>query len=193
MPHHPDLPPPQCGSGWGWNEGSKCCNPHSTTSSTPPSKPSSKPGNGGGYGGGYGGSGSSGWGSSGSGGYGGSSGGGYGGGHWKRGHAKSRAVSLCPDQLEACPIMGLTGLSGDYECADTRNDIQSCGGCASTGAGVDCTTIDGAWNVGCNNGKCVGTCIPVALSPPLLANWCAVLTCAAGYKRSTDGSMCIKL
>lgn len=53
--------------------------------------------------------------------------------------------------------MGLTGLSGDYECADTRNDIQSCGGCASTGAGQDCTTIDGAWNVGCNSGKCVGT------------------------------------
>ncbi|OJT12917.1 Protein priA, partial [Trametes pubescens] len=149
VPHHPDQPPPQCSSGWGWNDGAKCCNPHSTTTSTTPSKPSSKPGSG--YGNGYGGS------------------------NWKRNNAKSRAMSLCPDSLEACPIMGLTGLSGDYECADTRNDIQSCGGCASTGAGQDCTTIDGAWNVGCNSGKCV------------------VLTCAAGYKRSADSSMCIKL
>ncbi|KAI0639396.1 hypothetical protein C8Q77DRAFT_1152380 [Trametes polyzona] len=167
VPHHPDLPPPQCGGGWGWNEGSKCCFPHTTTSSTPP-KPSSKPG--GGYGGGSGSGGyGGGWGGN-SGGYGGSS-----GGHWKRGHGKSRAVSLCPNGLEACPLVGLTGLSGDYECADTRNDVQSCGGCVSTGAGVDCTAIDGVGNVGCNNGKCV------------------VLTCAAGYKRSADGSLCIKL
>lgn len=61
--------------------------------------------------------------------------------------------------------MGLTGLSGDYECADTRNDIQSCGGCASTGAGTDCTAIDGAWNVGCHIGKCASTCL---VSPSFL-------------------------
>ncbi|CDO71560.1 hypothetical protein BN946_scf184911.g30 [Trametes cinnabarina] len=145
VPHHPNQPPPQCGSGWGWDDGSKCCFPHGSSTSSIP-KPSGKPGHSGG------------------------------GGYWKRTHAKSRASSLCPNDLEACPIMGLNGiLTGDYECADTRNDIQSCGGCASTGAGQDCTAIDGAWNVGCTNSKCV------------------VYSCAAGYKRSADHSMCIKL
>ncbi|KAJ8463390.1 hypothetical protein ONZ51_g10287 [Trametes cubensis] len=146
VPHHPNQPPPQCGSGWGWDDGSKCCFPHgSSTTSTP--QPSSKPGKPGHSGGGY----------------------------WKRAHSKSRAASLCPNGLDACPISGLSGLTGDFECVDIQNDIQSCGGCVSTGVGKDCTAIDGSWNVGCNNGKCV------------------VFTCAAGYKRSADGSMCIKL
>ncbi|KAH9898402.1 hypothetical protein C8Q73DRAFT_664090 [Cubamyces lactineus] len=146
VPHHPNQPPPQCGSGWGWDDGSKCCFPHgSSTTSTP--QPSSKPGKPGHSGGGW----------------------------WKRAHSKSRAASLCPNGLDACPISGLSGLTGDFECVDIQNDIQSCGGCVSTGAGQDCTAIDGSWNVGCNNGKCV------------------VFTCAAGYKRSADGSMCIKL
>lgn len=73
----------------------------------------------------------------------------------KRAH-KARNVSLCPNSMEACPIAGLTGLTDDWECLDTRTELQSCGGCASTGAGEDCTAIPGAWNVGCNEGKCVG-------------------------------------
>ncbi|KAI0735171.1 hypothetical protein C8Q76DRAFT_791743 [Earliella scabrosa] len=92
----------------------------------------------------------------------------------KRAH-KARNVSLCPNSMEACPIAGLTGLTDDWECLDTRTELQSCGGCASTGAGEDCTAIPGAWNVGCNEGKCV------------------VFTCAAGYLRSLDNKTCVKI
>ncbi|KAI0756993.1 hypothetical protein C8Q80DRAFT_1116293 [Daedaleopsis nitida] len=95
-------------------------------------------------------------------------------GHYKRAH-KARNVSLCPTGLDACPIAGLAGLTDDWECLDTRTELESCGGCASTGAGQDCTAIPGAWNVGCNNGKCV------------------VYTCAAGYLRSLDNKSCVKV
>lgn len=72
---------------------------------------------------------------------------------------KSRAVTLCPQGLEACPIKGLMTSTGDYECLDTAAELTSCGGCASTGAGQDCTAIPGAWNVACEVGKCKGECI----------------------------------
>ncbi|KAI0801269.1 hypothetical protein C8Q74DRAFT_1435702 [Fomes fomentarius] len=97
--------------------------------------------------------------------------GGY--GHHKR--AKARNVSLCPNGLQACPIAGLTGLTDDWECLDTANELESCGGCASTGAGQDCTAIPGAWNVACKEGKCV------------------VFTCADGYLRSLDNKSCVKV
>ncbi|KAM5536182.1 hypothetical protein V8D89_010081 [Ganoderma adspersum] len=93
---------------------------------------------------------------------------------WKRNH-KARSVSLCPNDMTACPIAGLKGLTDDWECLDTTSELQSCGGCASTGAGQDCTAIEGAWNVGCNVGKCV------------------VLTCAQGYLRSLDNKSCVKI
>ena len=141
VPHHPDQPPPQCSSGWGWDNGSKCCFPHTTTTKT--STPSGKPN------GGYG---NSGYGNSG---YGNSGYGSHNSGHWKRAHGKARSVSLCPNGMEACPLSS-SGLSDDFQCFDTRTDLESCGGCASTGAGQDCTAIDGAWNVGCKEGQCVG-------------------------------------
>lgn len=77
----------------------------------------------------------------------------------KRGHA-SRGSTLCPTGLDACPIKGALGLSSDYECIDTTQELESCGGCASTGAGQDCTAIEGAWNVACNAGACAGAFIP---------------------------------
>ena len=46
--------------------------------------------------------------------------------------------------------------SGDYECFDIDTELTSCGGCASTGAGQDCTAIPHAWNVACNRGQCEG-------------------------------------
>jgi hypothetical protein len=91
---------------------------------------------------------------------------------WKR-SLKSRSPSLCPTGLDACPIASLT--SGDYECLDTSAELESCGGCASIGKGQDCTTIRGAWNVGCEQGRC------------------AVYTCSAGFSRSHDGKSCIAL
>jgi len=95
--------------------------------------------------------------------------------NWHKRQLKSRANKLCPNDMEACAIGGLTGLTGDYECLDTTTELTSCGGCASTGAGVDCTAIDGVWNVGCEQGHC------------------AIYTCAQGYKRSLDGQSCIEL
>lgn len=86
---------------------------------------------------------------------------------------KSRAAPLCPTDLDACPISGAK--SGDYECLDTATELESCGGCASTGDGEDCTAIPGAWNVGCDQGRCT------------------VYTCAGGFKRSKDGKTCLPL
>ncbi|TFK57294.1 hypothetical protein OE88DRAFT_1650935 [Heliocybe sulcata] len=99
-------------------------------------------------------------------------------GHHKRAVNKSR--TLCPTGLEACPVSSLSGLRGlnatsDYECLDTTSELESCGGCASTGKGQDCTAIEGAWNVGCNKGAC------------------AVYSCAAGYKVGIDGQSCVAL
>ncbi|GBE78200.1 Protein priA [Sparassis crispa] len=84
----------------------------------------------------------------------------------------ARRNVLCPNPLEACPIMGLGGLTGDYECLDPQSELESCGGCASTGAGKDCTAIAGVWNVGCEQGRC------------------AIYTCATGYKLAADGQSC---
>ena len=68
----------------------------------------------------------------------------------------SRALQLCPKGLSACPIAVPSGLTGDYECLDTAHELESCGGCASTGEGQDCTAIRGIWNVGCVQGRCAG-------------------------------------
>ncbi|KDQ63744.1 hypothetical protein JAAARDRAFT_189284 [Jaapia argillacea MUCL 33604] len=158
-PSNPPSPPPgsDCPSDWSWHSGNNCCAPHNPpTGGTPSCKPS--------------------WGWS-------------GGdfcchpkpqpsGHSKRNH-KSRSGGLCPTGLEACPISGLTSRSGDgsfdYECLDTTQELESCGGCVSLGKGQDCTAITGAWNVGCEQGSCV------------------VYTCAAGYKRSANGQSCVAL
>jgi len=89
---------------------------------------------------------------------------------------RKRAVDytqLCPMGLTACPIASARGLSSDFECLDTTNELESCGGCASIGKGQDCTAIEGAWNVGCEQGTC------------------AVYTCAPGFKHSIDGASCI--
>jgi hypothetical protein len=67
-----------------------------------------------------------------------------------------RTTDLCPSEMTACPVIGNYGVFSDYECIDTAYELQSCGGCSSTGAGQDCTTIRGAWNVGCEYGYCMG-------------------------------------
>lgn len=45
--------------------------------------------------------------------------------------------------------------SAGYECLDPRTELQSCGGCATLGEGMDCTAIPGAMGVGCQDGQCV--------------------------------------
>ncbi|ESK88887.1 pria protein [Moniliophthora roreri MCA 2997] len=96
------------------------------------------------------------------------------GAHYRRKRGlRTQKVPLCPKGLQACPIPGAS--HKDYECLNLMDELESCGGCASTGEGRDCTTIKGAWNVGCEQGRC------------------AVYTCFAGYKRSADGGSCIPI
>ncbi|GAA5863768.1 hypothetical protein JCM3774_001152 [Rhodotorula dairenensis] len=110
-------------------------------------------------------------------------------------HTVTEQKTLCPAGEQACPIAGstlfedavsqhfqsgeaLTGLmarSGGYECLDTSQALESCGGCASTGEGKDCTAIPHAAGVGCEAGTCV------------------VFSCAHGWKRSLAGDKCVQV
>jgi len=92
---------------------------------------------------------------------------------WKRTPEKrSSDLLLCPMGLTACPITSMSGPTTDFECLDVANELESCGGCASIGKGQDCTSLQGAWNVGCEQGSC------------------AVYSCAAGFKLSRNGTSC---
>jgi hypothetical protein len=103
-----------------------------------------------------------------------------------------RSVQQCPLSLNACPISSVNGPTGDFECLDTTNELESCGGCASTDEGQDCTAIKGAWNVACVQGSCAGKySFPNRFESIL--TFFLVYTCANGYKRSNDGKSCIPL
>lgn len=52
-------------------------------------------------------------------------------------------------------LSGIMAQGGGYECLDTTASLESCGGCASTGEGVDCTQLRGANGVGCEAGACL--------------------------------------
>lgn len=81
---------------------------------------------------------------------------------------------LCPAYLTPCPMyVPLSIVSrltyrfprmGTYECLETDNDLESCGGCASRGEGKDCTAIKGAIRVRCYKGQC----LVVACQPGLI-------------------------
>ena len=143
-PRNPPLPwnppPPQCPKNWTWQPSTWRCVPTPTPPTTPPPNPSPKPtnpkpgdkdcddkGNP----------------IKGKGGF---------GGHKRA--LKSRQTSLCPSGTDACPVSSLAG--ADYECVDYATEIEFCGGCPSLGKGQDCTKIEGAWNVGCDQGSCTG-------------------------------------
>ncbi|KZS92978.1 hypothetical protein SISNIDRAFT_550002 [Sistotremastrum niveocremeum HHB9708] len=159
----PSQPPPQCENSWPWNKNTFCCEQpppsqpppaqHSQAVMPPPpgnynNQPHNNP----------------------------SSPYKPGKPHYKRQSHKSRNLALCPTGLEACPLPGLAvSRVSNYECLDTYADLKSCGGCASTGQGTDCTAIPGVWNVGCEAASCV------------------VYNCEDGYKLSHDGNSCEKL
>lgn len=48
----------------------------------------------------------------------------------------------------------MEGAAGGYECLDTTQALESCGGCASTGEGQDCTKIRGAQGYACEASVC---------------------------------------
>lgn len=99
------------------------------------------------------------------------------------------APSLCPSGETACPIAGSSSFDafthssnkvqdflsqkGGYECLNTMTSPESCGGCASTGSGVDCTKIANNSGVGCNAGQCI------------------VFSCERGFAPSSNNKTCI--
>ncbi|CAD6564121.1 MAG: hypothetical protein TREMPRED_003206 [Tremellales sp. Tagirdzhanova-0007] len=83
----------------------------------------------------------------------------------RRAHKRrvNRDQPLCPSGLTACPLPGavLTDpqnsaslQSAGYECLDIATDMNSCGGCASTGQGLDCEAFPHARQTWCNLGQC---------------------------------------
>ncbi|KAI5476359.1 tenascin XB [Pseudohyphozyma bogoriensis] len=104
-------------------------------------------------------------------------------------------VKLCPGSETACPIVGSASFmlaqasgfeifrvpdqrglraAGGYECLDTQYSIESCGGCASMGEGINCLQVPHSAGVGCSAGACV------------------VFSCEAGYKPNFDSTGCVK-
>ena len=85
---------------------------------------------------------------------------------------------LCPFGYAACPTeagsQNLDAATDAYECLDTRNELMSCGGCATLGTGTDCTGIPGALSMGCEEGRC------------------QVYKCGRGWKVSEEGSTCVR-
>ncbi|KAI5481430.1 hemolysin-III channel protein Izh2 [Pseudohyphozyma bogoriensis] len=60
---------------------------------------------------------------------------------------------VCPHTQRACPLP-----SGNFECIDF-DELTSCGGCVSTGTGVDCLALEGNGGVGCISGECRACCL----------------------------------
>ncbi|POW15267.1 hypothetical protein PSTT_02234, partial [Puccinia striiformis] len=88
----------------------------------------------------------------------------------------SSANDKCPAGLSACPISSGMTLkpSGGFECLDLQQEVTSCGGCTSTGQGVDCTAIKGVLSAGCSEGKC------------------KIFSCETGYQYSSVQNVCYK-
>ncbi|KAL7410749.1 hypothetical protein BDY24DRAFT_417604 [Mrakia frigida] len=67
----------------------------------------------------------------------------------------ARDHALCPADLTPCPV-GFAR-DGGYECLDVHTELESCGGCRSTGLGIDCSALPGVRLGGttCAEGRCV--------------------------------------
>lgn len=85
---------------------------------------------------------------------------------------------LCPRGLTLCGVSSSSYSKTSWECLDTQNGLESCGGCAvgilgHPASGMDCTAIEGVEDVACRGGKC------------------QVSACASGWKVSECGTMCV--
>ncbi|KAL0948237.1 hypothetical protein HGRIS_010837 [Hohenbuehelia grisea] len=75
-----------------------------------------------------------------------------------------RRSLFCPHGKTACGVLGRGAKA--WECVDTMNDLESCGGCAfalnnGDASGVDCSTLPHVSDVSCHKGACVvGRCLP---------------------------------
>ncbi|KAJ3735562.1 hypothetical protein DFJ43DRAFT_1058320 [Lentinula guzmanii] len=93
--------------------------------------------------------------------------------HW--GQQKQR---VCRPGWVACGFPG--GALRQWECIETKTDLESCGGCpmdfisfkGNPGDGVDCSNLPGVSDVSCVSGRC------------------SVEKCMPGYKISLSGQSC---
>ncbi|BGP44677.1 hypothetical protein JCM10450v2_000491 [Rhodotorula kratochvilovae] len=74
----------------------------------------------------------------------------------------------------AGPLSAAEATRGGYECLDTGAEAESCGGCAASGEGEDCTLLPRARATGCEGGRCV------------------VFACEGGWTPARDGRGCVK-
>ncbi|OAV91845.1 hypothetical protein PTTG_12311 [Puccinia triticina 1-1 BBBD Race 1] len=83
----------------------------------------------------------------------------------------------CPSGLTACPISAVKEFmpSTPYECLDTQQEINSCGGCVTLGNGTNCALLRGAGMSGCSDGKCT------------------IFSCARGFKYSKRDQSCRRM
>ncbi|TFK38453.1 hypothetical protein BDQ12DRAFT_605982 [Crucibulum laeve] len=99
-------------------------------------------------------------------------------GYVKRDMNYGGSKKFCPWGHTACGIYGRSVQS--WECVDTQNDLESCGGCMVSlhpnlpdPDGEDCTAIPGVADVSCVRGRC------------------AVHRCMPGYDMNASGTSCI--
>ncbi|KAG9087810.1 hypothetical protein FRC07_012733 [Ceratobasidium sp. 392] len=73
-------------------------------------------------------------------------------------------------------------MSDPYECIKPKEDLYNCGGCSSTGQGMDCTSATGVLGTSCTDGKCVICLIKD--------------TCQKGFKLATNeqgAKQCVRI
>ncbi|WVQ98497.1 hypothetical protein IAU59_005623 [Kwoniella sp. CBS 9459] len=86
-----------------------------------------------------------------------------------RRHQSEVILELCPDGMTACNVLYSEGLS--YECLDTQQELESCGGCLfgefkprtiledgmGDAHGTDCTALPGVdlRGITCQEGRCL--------------------------------------
>ncbi|WVW82317.1 hypothetical protein I302_104323 [Kwoniella bestiolae CBS 10118] len=93
---------------------------------------------------------------------------------------QSKRSESCPVGMEKCSVGALGG--GQWECVDTKSDIESCGGCMyptptelnplALSTGTDCTSLPGTNGVSCIQGQC------------------QIQSCAKGFKLANNGTSC---
>jgi len=96
-------------------------------------------------------------------------------------HAIQKRSAYCGFGMTACGLDQWSALSSKHpwDCIDTRNDLESCGGCLiplhdNSPRGMDCTAIPGVADVACASGSCV------------------VHRCLAGHVLTSDKKGCFR-
>ncbi|KAK8843473.1 hypothetical protein IAR55_007130 [Kwoniella newhampshirensis] len=93
---------------------------------------------------------------------------------------KNSKRGICPTPLTACKV---TGITDSFECINTNEELESCGGCVNgdfngdkVTRGIDCTTLRGVARGGvtCSSGVC------------------QAFACKAGFELSADAT-CLPL